>query len=399
MSSATAQSAIPLRPVGVAPSGPAARSVPPPLAQHPRRSRRRLAASFALMVLLPVALAGWYLWTRAADQYESRVSFAVRKEEVQGGLDLLRGLRALSGASSSDTDILYEFLTSQALVERLSARLDLAAIWGGRPEDPVFAYHGHTIEDLTSYAQRMLNVRFDTHSGLLSLNVRAFSAEAAQAIAAASLDEASDMINRLSNEARTDIVASSGTDLDTAMERLRNARLAMAEFRIRNNVVDPVADLQADLSVIASLQQELAQHQIALDILRSDAQPARRGDEQRLAEAETGIAAIKARIADERAKFGGGQERDYVALLSEFEDLTLNTEFAQQAYLGALAAHEAARADAQRQTRYLSAHIAPTWAESAVHPRRWLLLGMVAGFGFLLWATVSLGAAGLADRR
>jgi capsular polysaccharide transport system permease protein len=233
----------------------------------------------------------------------------------------------------------------------------------------------------------------------LSLNVRAFSAEAAQAIAAASLDEASDMINRLSNEARTDIVASSGTDLDTAMERLRNARLAMAEFRIRNNVVDPVADLQADLSVIASLQQELAQHQIALDILRSDAQPARRGDEQRLAEAETGIAAIKARIADERAKFGGGQERDYVALLSEFEDLTLNTEFAQQAYLGALAAHEAARADAQRQTRYLSAHIAPTWAESAVHPRRWLLLGMVAGFGFLLWATVSLGAAGLADRR
>lgn len=399
MSPAAALPAPHLRPVSPAQGQPQVRPIPPPLSQRKGGSRRWLSASFALLVALPVALAAGYLWTRAADQYESRVSFAVRTEEVQGGLDLLRGLRALSGTSSSDTDILFEFLTSQALVERLLSHMDLAAIWAGSARDPVFGYRGQTIEDLTAYSRHMLNVQIDTRSGLLSLNARAFSAEAAQALAAASLAEASDMINRLSSEARQDIVASAAADLQASMQRLRAARLAMADFRTRNRVVDPVADLQADLAVIARLQQELAQQLVALDVLRSDVAPARRGDDMRLAEAEAGIAAIEARIASERDKFGGGQARDYVALLSEFEDLTLNTEFAQQAYLAALAAHEAARADAQRQTRYLSAHVAPTWAESAVHPRRWLILGLVAGFALLFWGSACLAAAGLADRR
>ena len=61
----------------------------PSLSAVPRaRIRPRhvmVAASFVVLVILPTILAGWYLWTRAADRYISRVGFSVRTEEIVAG--------------------------------------------------------------------------------------------------------------------------------------------------------------------------------------------------------------------------------------------------------------------------------------------------------------------------
>ena len=59
---------------------------------NPTRLRRRhwgIAASFLVLVVLPALLVGYYLFAIAADQYESRVGFAVRAEESQSALDVL----------------------------------------------------------------------------------------------------------------------------------------------------------------------------------------------------------------------------------------------------------------------------------------------------------------------
>ena len=100
----------------------------------PGRTRKRhylLAASFAVLVLLPTIFAAWYLYTRAADQYASVTAFSIRSEEMSTPLDMLGGLTNVSGTNSRDTDILYDFIQSSEIVQNIDEKLDLVQIFQG----------------------------------------------------------------------------------------------------------------------------------------------------------------------------------------------------------------------------------------------------------------------------
>ncbi|SIR28239.1 capsular polysaccharide transport system permease protein, partial [Paracoccus thiocyanatus] len=132
---------------------------------EPRPRHWLILGSFLLLVLLPSLLWAAYLWLRAEDQYVSTVGFSVRKEESTPAIDLLGGLAPLagSGGSALDTDILYEYIRSQDMVERIDATLDLRARFSRAwPHDFVFAFDPDDhVEDLTDYWQRQVKVLYD----------------------------------------------------------------------------------------------------------------------------------------------------------------------------------------------------------------------------------------------
>ncbi len=71
-----------------------------------------------------------YLYTRAADQYHSEVAFSIRSEEVgNAAAGLLGALTSIGKGTASDTDILFEYIRSQEIVQAIDAKLDLRAIW------------------------------------------------------------------------------------------------------------------------------------------------------------------------------------------------------------------------------------------------------------------------------
>ncbi len=366
---------------------------------RPRRRHWAILISFLLGVLIPTALTAWYLYARATDQYASTVGFSVRTEEAGSAIELLGGITALSGSSSSDTDILYEFLQSQELVATLDAQLDLRAIWSrGNPDiDPIFAYHAPgTIEDLVDYWGRMVRIYYDGGTGLLELRVLAFDPDDAQTIAQAIFRESSAMINELSAIAREDALGYARDELEQARERLAEARVAIAEWRNRNQTVDPTADTQGQMGLVTTLQAQLAEALIELDLLRDTT----RENDPRLAQAERLITVIENRIAAERAVLGTtGSGEAFADLVGEYERLVVDLEFAEQSYTASLSAFYVATNEAQRQSRYLAAHIRPTMAERAEYPDRPMLLGLTALFLFLTWCVVVLVAYSLRDRR
>ncbi|MEM9756534.1 MAG: capsule biosynthesis protein, partial [Pseudomonadota bacterium] len=89
----------------------------------------------------------------------------------------------------------------------------------------------------------------------------------------------------------------------------------------------------------------------------------------------------------------------YADLVAEYERLSVDQQFAQEAYTAARAAYDLALAEAQRQTRYLAAHIRPTLAEAPLYPERMLILALVSGFLLLTWSILVLVAYALRDRR
>ena len=375
---------------------------------RPKSRHRRVLAGFILLVAVPVAVTAAYMYLVAADQYASRTGFSVRKEEMQSPVELFGGIADVSGSTSSDADVLYEFIQSQDLVQRVDDRVDLEALYAKPEWDPIFAYDpAGSIEDLVEYWGRMVEIYYDPRTGLIELLVLAFDPRDAQAVANAIFQESSRMVNELSAIAREDATRYTREELETSLERLKDAREALTRFRSRTQIVDPQAELQGRMEVLNRLQGQLAEELVELEMVRSET---RENDprfavrkEVRTSEAERRIEVIKRRIEEERQKFGitgeGAAGNSYATLVAEFERLMLDREFAQEAYLAAFSAHNAALSEAQRQSRYLAAYVKPTLAQRAEYPQRPVIIGLTALFLFLGWSIVVLLYYSVKDRR
>lgn len=363
-----------------------------------------ILTSFVVTVVIPSLVALYYLFAIAEDQYASSVSFSVRSEDLGSALSLLGGLSSLSGASSSDADILYQFIQSQELVQRIDDKIDLHTIYSKPTFDPVYAFDkAGSIEDLVSYWSSMVKIFYDRGTGLIELRVQAFDPQDAQRVAQEIYDQSSLMINQLSAIGRVDTTRYAKQDLDTAVERLKTARTALTEFRSRTQIVDPSADIQSQMGLLNTLQQQMTASVVELKLLQSTSKP--EGD-PRIEESERRIAVIQKLIDQEREKFGVGNgtntpdgENNFSTLVGEFERLNVDREFAEKAYLAALATYDTAVAKAQRQSRYLAAHVMPTLAEDARYPQRMETVLLIAGLLLAAWGIAMLVYYSVRDRR
>lgn len=396
-------------PKGPGGAGPAAQSTIEvrPMAGQARTRRHHwgLLVSFIAIVLMPLAVAAFYLWSIAVDQYGSVTGFAVRGEESAGASDLLGGLAQFTTATTSgrDSDVLYEFIQSQDMVSRVDLRLDLRSHYARQWEaDPVFAlWPDATIEDLLWYWQRIVRISYDQSTGLIDLQVLAFDPDMAQSIATTIVEESQERINILNISAREDAMRYAQEDLGAAVARLKTAREALARFRTRTQIIDPKTDIEGRLGVLNNLQQKLVdaliEHDLLLETVSSQSDP-------RLRQARERIEVIRARIADERRTFASdGREvdqldEDYPTLIAEFEGLNIDLNVAEETYRAALTALDVARANAVRQSRYLTTYIRPTRAESSEFPRREVLIGLAALFLLLIWGVIALIYYSIRDR-
>ncbi|KZX98995.1 MULTISPECIES: sugar transporter [unclassified Sulfitobacter] len=375
----------------------------PPVAGPARMRKRhyRLAFSFILLVLLPTIGAGYYLYTMAKDQFVSEVGFTVRREEAPLVSNLLTTLGNVSSSSSSDSDILFEYVRSQELVRRVDEEIDLRSLYGAvYDEDPLFGLDPDaTIEELVDYWQRVVRVSYAPSTGLLELEVRAFDPQTATRVARLVFSKSSEMINELSQIARDDATRYAREDLERAQADLKALRQSLTEFRMRTQIVDPQAAIQGQMGLLASLQQQLGEALIEYDLLVGKAPE----NDPRILQVKGRLEAIRARIDQERQQFGQGGDvadgENYATMVARFEQLLVEREFAEQKYATAVANFDRAQTEAQRQSRYLAAYVGPTEAESAIYPRRLMIFLLVAFFSTIAWAILALVYYSLRDRR
>lgn len=372
----------------------------------PARMKRRhwgLLTTFVLFAVIPFVAVVSYLFTVAEDQFHSTAGFTVRSQEQSGANELIGGLAQFTGASTaSDSDILYEFIQSQEMVLAIDANIDLrehfSQYW---PHDWAFSiWPDATQEDLIWYWNRVVGVSYDTSTGLIEIHVQAFDPQMAQDIAKAIVAVSQARINDLNLQAREDAMRYAQADLDEALELLKSAREALTSFRTRSQIVDPETDIQTRMGVMTSLQQQLAEALVEYDLLRGTTSE----NDPRLKDARKRIEVIRDRIAIERTNFAttstetGGVSQDYPSLIAEFERLTVDREYAEEAYFASLTALETARDEANRQSRYLATYIKPTLAESSEYPQRFVLSGLIGLFLLLAWSIGALIYYSIRDR-
>lgn len=364
-----------------------------------RRRHVGLVMSFLAFVVVPTALAIYYLFSVADDQFSSRVSFSIRSEEGVTPLEALSGLGQLATGSSSDASILYEYLRSQKLVEDISEQLNIREIYSKPSFDPVFAFNPENVlEELVLYFERMNYITFDANNGLLDVESFAFTAEDAEAVSTAIFAAGSALVERLSKVAQEDTTKEAKIELQLTRERLVEARKVISLVRGREQTVNPLADLESQMGVLTALQNRLADALVEYDLLLGVSQDT----DPRLIALNNRIEAIQYRIQEERNKVGKSTQdgaKSLATVVGEFEALMVDREFAERAYQAANVAYEAALSEARRKSKYLVDHIPPTRAQSSQYPNRPLWALSFFGMCFLIWTIFMLTIYAMLDRR
>lgn len=371
---------------------------------RPRLRHLLVLLSFLLFVAGPIGISAWYLWNRAGDQFASQLGFLVQSEDSAMPVDALTGLvGGLTKSSSTNTDILFKFIQSQALVEKVDQRINLREVWSRNAEqDPVFAYRGGpSIEDLYAHWQRQVKLSYD--QGTLDIRVLAYDPVDAQRIAQLIMDESQIKINEINDVSRQDRLRYAQEDLDRSLARLKEARNAVSTFRTQNQIIDPAAYATGQEGVLTTLQQQLAEALIQLGIVRSNAPS---GD-QRVDQAQLRVDVIREQIEAERARISGGgtvpanagEAATTSDLFGRYEALEVDRQFSETVYTTALANYERARSEADRQSLYLAAYVLPTLAQIPEYPQRLRLMLILGGFLTLGWLVGVMIYYSIRDRR
>jgi len=358
--------------------------------------------SFISVVFLPMLIVAYYLYFIAEDQYSSSVGFSVRSVEVSSANDILGSLsniKGVSSGSSKDSDVLFEFIQSQQMVEQVNARINLRQIYTKPKYDPIFSFtKDGSIEDLLDYWDRMVKIYYDSGTGLIELRVNAFTANDAQIVAQEIFYTSSQMINELSAIAREDSTRYAKEELDKTVVQLKEARKNITLYRTRTQIVDPTADVQGQMGLLSSLQSQLAETLINFDLLNE----VTRADDPRVEQAKLKVEIIQKRIEEERKKFGLGNEagdETFSDLVGQYEALVVDQEFAEQSYLAARVLFESALSESRRQSRYLAAYVKPTLAETPEYPERLFLVATIAMLLGMAWSISILIVYSIKDRR
>jgi capsular polysaccharide transport system permease protein len=359
------------------------------------------AALFAVMVVLPSALAALYYLLIAAPLYVSEASFVVRARSQPAGPAAL-GLALQSfgvdvGSGATDAFEVHDYMLSRDAVSDLQKRLDLRALFA-RPEADFLErfprpFESTTFEGLFKGYKRFVTVGYNPTTGVSTLRVEAFRPQDANVVATALLDGGEALVNRLNVRAAGDAVAEAQREVLEAQTRSIEAEKALTAFRNREKLIDPSRSSAAGLDLVAGLETQLA-------TLRAEraSQAALTPQGAQLPILDKRIAAFEAQIADERARVAG-QADSLAPKIGEYERLTLERDFADKALASADAELEGARVDARRKQLYLERVVYPNTPDKALAPQRLRSIVLVVVSSLIAWAALVLVLAGLREHR
>lgn len=334
-------------------------------------------------VLLPTLLTFGYCAFVASPMYVSETKFAVRNAVEQPmGIDIASQLFKTASTSVQDARIVDAYLRSPDVFEKLDSEFQLTKHYSDTSRDWLSRLASSpTLWDKESFWQRVAKPKIDVDSGIVTFTVRAYTPDMAQNIAAGILRQGEALINEMNERSRNDAIRLAESEVKVAQERIVKAQKALEAFRDEHKELDPKATATGLQSLVFELEGERSKLKAELAEARSYMKPTApqvKALEKRLAAVETQLNAEKARIAGSPAV--GSAINSWV---SQYENLMIESEFAQKQLTTAMSAYEQARSMALAKSRYLVAIQQPTLPDESRYPRTWVFT-FCAFFGFFL---------------
>jgi capsular polysaccharide transport system permease protein len=350
------------------------------------------------IVAIPTVLVALYYAFWASDLYTSESRFVVRSPE-RANTPSLGNLLQGAGFSKAQDDsyTVREYVLSRDALGVLNDKIGLKSAYSS-PQVDIFSRFGgvdpdDSFEALHRFYQGKVTVASDTSSSIVSLTVKAFTPRDAANANRILLEQSEELVNKLNERGRQDLLRYGRNEVALAEEKARNAALALSQYRNSQSVHDPDRQASVQLQQVAKLQDELISTTTQLSQL------------QTFTPANPQIPALRNRshtlqteIDKERARVTGGQY-SLSNKAAQFQQLALEIEFANKQLSSALASLESARNEAQRKQVYIERIAQPSLPDVAQEPRRVRAVLGTFVLGLVAWGILSMLLAGLREHQ
>lgn len=338
------------------------------LAQWLRKRRWFLA-----MVVLPTLLAAIYYGLIAADIYISESRFVIKSpDQKRSQMSTLANLVQTTGLSSGheQTNEVLTYVRSRDALQALQKSIDIGDKFSTPQADFLSRFpqpfNENSFEGLFKYYGKRVDARVDAETGTATIKVEAFSPQDAYIINRQLLDLSEALVNRLNSRAQSKGILEAQKQVDLATQRAKDARIALAQYRNAQALIDPTKQAGGVLEIANTMIGERAALQAQVDMMqrltpRNPSIPALRNR----------INAISVQIASQDSRVVGNGS-GIASKLGGYENLLVEQEFATENLTAANASLVQARAESQRQQFYLERVVDPNTPDTPLLPKRFI---------------------------
>ncbi|KAA9011337.1 capsule biosynthesis protein [Sphingobium limneticum] len=345
---------------------------------------------FLVCVVLPTILAIIYYGLIASDVYVSESRFVVKSpDQKRSQMSTLANLVQTTGLSGGQeqTNEILTYVRSRDALKALEKKINIRDRFATPDADFLNRFpkpfSDGSFESLYKYYGKKVDARLDSENGTAVIKVEAFTAQDSFIINRQLLELSEELVNHLNSRARGKAIAEAQAQVKLAIQRVREARIALTQYRNTEALIDPSKQAVGVLEIANTMIAERAALQAQLDIM------------QRLTPGNPSIPALRNRVAaisvqiasqDSRVVGNGG---GIASKLGGYENLVVEQEFATESLNTANAALVQAQSEAQRQQFYLERVVDPNVPDTPLLPKRMIgIITVIAAalcFYFILW--------------
>jgi capsular polysaccharide transport system permease protein len=259
------------------------------------------------------------------------------------------------------------YLQSQDAMERLDKDIGFRSHFSAPNIDPIQRIEPEASNTaLYKVYRRNVKISYDPTEGLIKMEVIAADPQIAVQYSKALIHYAEEQVDQLTSRLRGDQMKGALEAYQDAEKKLTDANMRVVELQEKNKVVSSEVEITLVTAQISALDAQLTQDKLSLAQMESNSAPNKaRMDPviRRIATLEDQIAKLRSKMTEESST---GQSLAKV----QSELLVAQADVATRQLLlsTALTAMEAARNEANRQTRYLSLSVNPVAADEAAYP-------------------------------
>lgn len=362
-------------------------------------SANKINPLFVLTVVVPTLIAIIYYGFLASDIYISESKFVLRGPEKKSESDVGSLLKGMS-ASSSDDDAfaVQNFILSRDALGKLQDSLGIREAFS-RTDVNIFdrfagfSWLENSFEDLYKYYQEKIGLEIDDTSGVSTLQVHAFTKEDAYAINEKLLELSENLVNKLNERARQDLIVFATNEVDIAESKAEQATAALSSYRNLKNVINPEQQTTLHFELISKLQESLitARGQLFQMETFTKSNPQIPSIKARIQELEQEIQTETNRVA--------GGDKSLARKAAEYERLSLDRDFADKLLSSTLSSLEMARNEAARKQMYLERIVQPNLPDDPLEPRRFRAILSTFLLGMVAWGVLSVLVASIKEHQ
>lgn len=337
-------------------------------------------------VILPTLLAAVYYGLIASDVYISESRFVIKSpDQKRSQVSTLANLVQTTGLSGGQeqTNEVLTYVRSRDALKALEKNISVRDKFSSPEADFLSRFpqpfSQNSFESLFKYYGKRVDAVMDTETGTAAIKVEAFTPQDAYVINRELLNLSEELVNRLNRRAQSKGIVEAQKQVDLATQRARDARIALAQYRNAQSLIDPTKQAGGVLEIANSLIGERAALQAQLDTM------------QRLTPGNPSIPALRNRInaisvqisSQDNRVVGNGS--GIASKLGGYENLLVEQEFSTNSLTAANSALVQARADAQRQQFYLERVVDPNTPDTPLLPKRFISVIVVFGSACCLY--------------